>query len=257
MELVGVSFYGIGCNSTIGGTKIPRVFGRLDPAVVAWIRRTVDTRQTGGCSPAPVTAASSSSSSSSCESCGKRKNGGYMLGDRIIGGQDAKQNEFPWAALLTINGRERCGGNLLNDRFVLTSAHCLVHVREDDIDVEVRLGEHNTEEREDGELTVAATSILRHPRYLQTRRGLEVDLALAVLPPLDLSRHAATISPVCLPSPGAEPEPDYGEDYDSDYGTAYGWGKQRLSYYETKRHFGLEKGKASGLSTVLQKLEFE
>ena len=82
-------------------------------------------------------------------------------------------------------------------------------------------------------------------------------VALAVLPPLDLSRHAATISPVCLPSPGAEPEPDYGEDYDSDYGTAYGWGKQRLSYYETKRHFGLEKGKASGLSTVLQKLEFE
>ena len=104
-----------------------------------------------------------------------------MLGDRIIGGQDAEQHEFPWAALLTINGRERCGGNLLNDRYVLTSAHCLVHVREDDIDVEVKLGEHNTEERDDGELTVLATSILRHPRYLQTRRGLEVDLALAVV----------------------------------------------------------------------------
>ena len=86
MELVGVSFYGIGCNSTIGGTKIPRVFGRLDPEVVAWVRRTVDTRQTGGCLPAPVTASSSSSSSSSCESCGRRKNAGYMLGDRIIGG---------------------------------------------------------------------------------------------------------------------------------------------------------------------------
>ena len=174
--MVGVNFYGIGCNSTIGGTKIPRVFGRLDPAVVAWVRRTVDTRQTGGClpAPAPVTA----TSSSSCESCGRRKNAGYMLGDRIIGGQDAEQHEFPWAALLTINGRERCGGNLLNDRYVLTSAHCLVHVREDDIDVEVKLGEHNTEERDDGELTVFATSILRHPRYLQTRRGLEMNLAL-------------------------------------------------------------------------------
>ena len=35
---------------------------------------------------------------------------------KITGGKEACENEFPWAALLEIDGISRCGGNLINDR---------------------------------------------------------------------------------------------------------------------------------------------
>lgn len=50
---------------------------------------------------------------------------------RIIGGETTEIGEFPWMALLrytNLNGSDagfQCGGTLINDRYVLTAAHCL------------------------------------------------------------------------------------------------------------------------------------
>ena len=42
------------------------------------------------------------------------------IAERITGGKEAEENEFPWAVLLKIseNGRKAmwCGGTLINDR---------------------------------------------------------------------------------------------------------------------------------------------
>lgn len=55
--------------------------------------------------------------------------------DRILGGEDAALDDYPWMALLeykkagNFNGERRklsCGGALINPRYVLTAAHCLV-----------------------------------------------------------------------------------------------------------------------------------
>lgn len=43
---------------------------------------------------------------------------------RIVGGQPADKDEWPWMAALLI-GRKFCGGVLINDRFILTAAHCV------------------------------------------------------------------------------------------------------------------------------------
>lgn len=51
------------------------------------------------------------------------------MGDiRVVGGEMVEDNEYPWMALITDNkSKLMCGGSLINDRYVVSAAHCLVH----------------------------------------------------------------------------------------------------------------------------------
>ena len=55
-------------------------------------------------------------------SCGTRKN----VQSRIVGGNEATINSWPWQAMLRdFNGPQFCGGTLIDPWWVLTAAHCL------------------------------------------------------------------------------------------------------------------------------------
>jgi Trypsin len=43
----------------------------------------------------------------------------------IIGGQEAQLSEYPWVVRLAIRGKTFCGGALINDKYILTAAHCI------------------------------------------------------------------------------------------------------------------------------------
>ena len=48
-----------------------------------------------------------------------------VAGSRIVGGQLADPQEWPWMVALLKDGDHFCGGVLITDLHVLTAAHCV------------------------------------------------------------------------------------------------------------------------------------
>lgn len=48
-------------------------------------------------------------------------------GSRIVGGQFAEKNQFPYQVALLKDGRLYCGGSVLSKTWVVTAAHCLMN----------------------------------------------------------------------------------------------------------------------------------
>lgn len=44
---------------------------------------------------------------------------------RIIGGQDAEPHAYPWQISMKSLGQHFCGGSIINERQILSAAHCV------------------------------------------------------------------------------------------------------------------------------------
>jgi secreted trypsin-like serine protease len=45
--------------------------------------------------------------------------------NRIVGGRPANRTQFPWQVAIIIDSATFCGGALIDNRTVLTAAHCV------------------------------------------------------------------------------------------------------------------------------------
>lgn len=148
------------------------------------------------CAVIPATSIPPPQPAASCR-CGRR---GTNL--RIVGGESASLHEWPWMALVLLPGGF-CGGALINDRFVLTAAHCIDStVLPDDALPAVVLGEHQRSVLGETPFTqvVQTTRVIPHEDYDGSGETKNNDIGLLELAtPVNLAR-TPNIAPVCPPS---------------------------------------------------------
>ncbi|KID82059.1 Peptidase cysteine/serine, trypsin-like protein [Metarhizium guizhouense ARSEF 977] len=128
---------------------------------------------------------------------------------RIVGGEDAKEGEFPFIVSLHFNDSSLgCGGSLLDSTTVLTAAHCLVY----DV-LNVRAGTLN---KETGGVVAEVKSELFHPDYNPVKKQNDIAI-LKLSTPI---RESKTISYANLPADGSDPF----LSFTSFTAVAAGWG---------------------------------
>uniref|UniRef100_A0A0K8VIH4 CLIP domain-containing serine protease n=2 Tax=Bactrocera latifrons TaxID=174628 RepID=A0A0K8VIH4_BACLA len=161
--------------------------------------------------------------------------GGVTISNKIYGGSDADLYEFPWMVLLEYNRRSgglstNCAGSLINNRYVLTAAHCVKGAIEKQIGqlVGVRLGEYDTTKQTDCNgyscapkaIRVGIEEIIPHNQYRDNAANKENDIALIRLDQ-DI-RFSDSIRPICLPSAVAQERSAPASD---TLYTVAGWGR--------------------------------
>ena len=148
---------------------------------------------------------------------------------RIVGGVDTRPGEFPWAAALEYLDSSYCGAAIISDRIVLTAAHCL----KKRVPIQVRVGGHNTSEREGTELIPARAIV--HPEYGKKSKNLGSDIAaLRLNKRIKFHEFKGRVAPACLPVPA-------GRLLDYLPVVAAGWGLTEEGGDEEKKSKVLQK----------------
>lgn len=157
--------------------------------------------------------------------------------NKLLGGDVADLFEFPWMALLEYQRPDGsafyCGGVLINEKYVLTAAHCIIgkNLPKNWKLSNVVLGEYNTETKRDCVNTsygvacsndpvyVPVVEKIPHEYYDPFDKSQQHDIAL-----LRLARsveYSDFIKPICLPTT----KELLGETFVGTNATVSGWGK--------------------------------
>ncbi|XP_037309866.1 serine protease hepsin isoform X2 [Pungitius pungitius] len=156
-----------------------------------------------------------------CQDCGRRS----FAADRIVGGVNARQGNWPWQVRLEYEGVHQCGGTIISNRWIVSAAHCFresviqPHIQRYRVvnHWRVKLGSiYSTPVNAN---VVEVNTIVYHSSYLpfvdpsidDNSRDIAV---LALTQPLTFNE---CIQPICLPAHGQRL-------IDGQMGTVTGWG---------------------------------
>lgn len=132
---------------------------------------------------------------SECE-CGLER-----VENRIIRGKEAAPNRYPWMVYMTMKspqGMSACGGTIINDRFVMTAAHCVVNSVPSGINVYPLIHRKpNAFSMFLGIGSVAVKTIHIHREYYEKTNTMN-DIALLEMK--GKFKFNSEFGPVCLPS---------------------------------------------------------
>ncbi|CAK9822834.1 Serine protease easter [Anthophora retusa] len=140
---------------------------------------------------------------------------GPVTQQKIFGGNKTGVFDFPWMALLVYNTGKRfpeylCGGSLINQRYVLTAAHCVTTLASNLELIGVRLGEHDLSTERDCDKDADGLEVVCAERYQDfgiervhyhpefSRARLINDIALIRLN-ANADLRPQSVRPICLP----------------------------------------------------------
>merc|ERR1711953_1032911 len=131
--------------------------------------------------------------------------------DRIVGGFEAQENQWPWQVALFIDNAWFCGGSIIPENSVMTAAHCADGASYFDI----MAGAHNVRApSEPHRVEITSYNGWTHPGW--NHNTLENDIALIELPsPMSFNEY---IKPSCMPMAGDTADVN-------EMVTCTGWGK--------------------------------
>ncbi|XP_022089497.1 transmembrane protease serine 6-like [Acanthaster planci] len=110
--------------------------------------------------------------------CGSRHPQGSI--QRIVGGNDAVRGAWPWYAQLYFNGRFSCGGTLVEDRFIISAAHCFEgSSRMNPTNWRVILGKYRENDDSGDEHESGVSEVIVHASY--DSDTVDHDIAILVL----------------------------------------------------------------------------
>nr|XP_012637955.1 coagulation factor IX isoform X2 [Microcebus murinus] len=111
---------------------------------------------------------------------------------RVVGGENAKPGQFPWQVILNGKIDAFCGGSIVNEKWVVTAAHCIVPP----VNITVVAGEHDIEKTEPTEQKRKVIRVILHHSYNATVNKYSHDIALLELDkPLTLNSY---VTPICI-----------------------------------------------------------
>ncbi|KAF2364076.1 CUB domain [Trinorchestia longiramus] len=141
---------------------------------------------------------------------------GIKQASRIVGGEEASVDEYPWMVSLGVGYQGQfCGGTLISNDWIVTAAHCISEdLPQNPENLEVGLGYHSLASPTSSSITRTARQVIPHPDY--NDRTLNNDIALIRVDPIDWEQNP-TIRPACLPSSSSN-------DYVGSPGLVTGWG---------------------------------
>lgn len=150
--------------------------------------------------------------------------------DKIRDGKNANLHEFPWMALISYNTNEgpkfKCGGSILNEKYILTAAHCITDLVSPLLGV--RVGEYAISTKVDCETlqnqtkrcskypvqNLAIEEVVVHSNF--SKEVINDDIGLLRVTRMNL--NVENVRPVCLPTTEDTRNAKY------NYCVATGWG---------------------------------
>ncbi|KAL1268772.1 hypothetical protein QQF64_034135 [Cirrhinus molitorella] len=111
----------------------------------------------------------------------------FSSGDKIIGGYECSPHSQPWQAYLD-DGKISCGGSLINQRWVVSAAHCIfLHDR-----LRIKLGKHDVSVVENTEQQMKAEKIIPYPSYNDRPKNNDIML-IKLKNPAVLNKYVNTV----------------------------------------------------------------